>query len=572
MFRFLSRRFTDHKSFRSLNREMRFLEVKNLFESLTFTDKAQEKLCKEQYLYALKFLKYSKKPIERQESLEKLLQEEISVYVNTEKELNILTFIGWGFSIGIIIYLIKIIGKFAKKLSTNHPVLSIVNSKSHIHFVHSTNVKFSDVKGIDDCREELEDLVNFLKNPSKYTDVGAKIPKGVLLTGHPGTGKTLLAKAIAGEAAVRFYYCSGSDFDEMFVGLGAKRIRDLFQEAKNAGPCIVFIDEIDSIANKRGNFDEESSRQTLNQLLVEMDGFTQSDSVIVIAATNFPESLDAAIKRPGRFDKIIDLPVPDLKARADLLEFYLNKVKRNDNIDIKLIAKKTIGFTGADIENMINIAALNAVKYDREACESEDFEHALDRLRLGIAIKSFTMSEQELLNTAYHEIGHALVAYFTKGAGEIHKITILPRGPSLGHTSIIDSKDKQENCRRDILANIDTCMGGRAAEEVFFGKDELTSGCTSDLKNATLIAYRGLNSGIFHDLIGFTSEENLQTMGEVKRNMFDSVVNTLLEESYNRAKHLLIEKKQIVEKLAHELKEHETLDSDHFIRIIKQYS
>lgn len=459
---------------------------------------------------------------------------------------------------------------YLESLRNRSSVFASLSSKHFLNYVNSTYVKFSDVLGIDECRAELEELVEFLKDPKKFTDVGARIPKGVLLTGSPGTGKTLLAKAVAGEAGVKFFYCSGSDFDEMFVGLGSQRMRELFTVAKNSGPCILFIDEIDSLAAKRNLSHGGSSRQTLNQLLVEMDGFDTNDSVIVIAATNFPESLDKAILRSGRFDKIIDLPVPDYKGRLALFELYAKKVKCVEGIKFDMLAKKTIGMTGAEISNLVNIAALQAVYLGKNICSLEDFDYALDRIRIGIENRSYMMTEEDIKGIAYHEAGHALMAYYTKGAGELYKITILPRGPSLGHTSVIDKKEKFEISSEDILAKIDTMMGGRAAEELIRGNDDVTLGCSSDFKNATQLAYTGMSFGLFRDKLSAFIPNNFDELSEDMRNKIDLAILNLLKDRYQKAVSLLSTKKSVLTELATELIKNETMSSEQILKCIKK--
>jgi len=313
-----------------------------------------------------------------------------------------------------------------------------------------TNIKtrFSDVLGIDEFKEELIELVDYLKNPKKYTDAGAKIPKGILLVGPPGTGKTLLARALAGEAGCTFFYKAGSEFDELFVGMGARRVRELFKKARQKAPAIIFIDEIDSVAGTRRAMDASHSRDTINQILAEMDGFKQTDNVVVIGATNFPEAIDPAVKRPGRFDKIIHVPLPDVKGREEIFRYYLNKIKVDSKVDPKFLARQTSGMSGADIQNMVNLAILNAIKNNRTKAEPNDFEFANDRIRMGIGRKNMLVSDKEKLMTAYHEGGHALVSLLTEGAVPLHKVTILPRGPALGFTSMVPEKDELSQSKK----------------------------------------------------------------------------------------------------------------------------
>lgn len=434
-------------------------------------------------------------------------------------------------------------------------------------FVKVSNVRFSDVRGIDEYKQEIEDIVDYLKNPKVYLDSGVKITKGVLLTGKPGTGKTLLAKAIAGEAGVTFYQTSGSSFEEKYVGLGPKRIRTLFEEAKKNAPCIIFIDEIDSVAQSRNYRSANYSKDSLNQLLVEMDGFATTEQIIVIGATNFPESIDKALLRSGRFDKIVDLPVPDRRGRLDILNYYLSKIQTDTSIDLETLVGKTQGMTGAELENLVNLAALNAVRSGQEKCSWSNFDSAIDRITIGLTSKTMNLSEDDINCTVYHELGHAIVAFFTKGAGELNKITILPRGPSLGHTAILSNKENKAQTREEILAHIDVCMGGRAAEELFFGLDCISSGCSSDLKSATQYAYYGVTSGVFSDITGLQSFQDVENMGNDQRNKVDQWVLNILSESYNRAKVVIQQKINLVHQLAKELKEKETLTREQFTAI-----
>ena len=567
MFRSLLRNIASHKSLRALNREMRFEEVKNLYENLYIKDPEEKILCQEQYYYAIKFLSI----LEEEKTSENAYIQKSPIILDMDSQDQITQDARESLlSLGIFISFYYLYDKMStkRKGKSENPFDSIIGSKEHIHYVENSNVTFNDVKGIDDCREEIEDVVDFLKHPGKYIDSGARMTKGVLLTGNPGTGKTLLAKAIAGEAGVRFYYCSGSEFDEMFLGLGAKRIRSLFKKAKKNAPCIIFIDEIDCVAKNRSSSLDSSDSQILNQLLIELDGFEPSDGVIVIGATNFPESIDPAIKRSGRFDKEIYVPVPDLKGRTEILELYLAKIKKDSSINAHDIAQKTIGMTGAELANIVNLAAINAVKYERTICNVDDFEQAIDRIKIGLTVKTYSMTDDERNCTVYHELGHAIVGYYTQGAGNIHKVTILPRGQSLGHTSILDKKEHNDRTKEELLAIIDVCMGGRAAEEIFFGPDQISFGCSSDLNNATQLVYHALKTGIFTEIAGFTSYHDYSTLGDDKRNQIDKIASKILDSSYNRAKDLIRAKINVIEKLAGELKVRETLNKEEFIKIV----
>mmetsp|Transcript_19098 Transcript_19098/g.32572 ORF Transcript_19098/g.32572 Transcript_19098/m.32572 type:complete len:358 (+) Transcript_19098:685-1758(+) len=344
--------------------------------------------------------------------------------------------------------------------------------------------KLDDVKGIDEIKDEVKDLIKMIKNSSLYTEKGAKLYKGVLLSGKPGTGKTLLARAIAGEAGVNFIYCSGSNFDEMYVGMGAKRVRELFAEARKNQPCIIFIDEIDSLMSKSRRFGMEhsSSRGTLNQLLAEMDGFEKNENIMVIGATNHEQSLDPAAVRPGRFDKKIHVPLPDVNGRKEILELYLNKIARDDKIDAKKIANMTPGFSGAEIQNLVNTAITQAVHEGRAMADLPAFEYARDRLMMGIERKKLSMTEKDRLNTAIHESGHAVACYFTEGAKKLYKATIVARGGSLGATYMEpDDSDMLSTTKIKCLAQIDTALGGHVAEKLFIGDKKVTTGCSSDL-------------------------------------------------------------------------------------------
>lgn len=370
------------------------------------------------------------------------------------------------------------------------------NYKFEIKKAEEVEQRLDDVKGIDEIKAEINDLIKMIKNSSDYTSKGAKLFKGVLLSGEPGTGKTLLARAIAGESGVNFIYCTGSNFDEMFVGLGAKRVRELFQVAKQSTPCIIFIDEIDSLMSKSRRFGSEhsSSRGTINQLLAEMDGFEKTDQIVVIGATNHEDDLDPAAVRPGRFDKKINVPRPDLNGRKDILDLYLDKIHKEDDIEAKKIAKMTPGFTGAEISNLVNTAITQAVHLNKEKADISDFEYARDRLMMGIERKQLAMPEIERLNTAIHEAGHATVCYFTEGAPNLYKATVVARGASLGATFMEpDDSAQVSKTKQACMADIDIAMGGHVAEKLFIGRNSVTTGCLSDLNNATNIAFAAVS-------------------------------------------------------------------------------
>lgn len=340
--------------------------------------------------------------------------------------------------------------------------------------------RFKDVHGCEEAKEELQDLVEFLKNPDKFSSLGGKLPKGVLLVGPPGTGKTLLARAVAGEAGVPFFYMSGSEFEEVFVGVGARRVRDLFTAAKTASPAIVFIDELDAIGGKRNAKDPSYAKQTLNQLLTELDGFEQDSGVIVIAATNFPRSLDKALTRPGRFDRHVQVDLPDIRGRIAILKHHATKIKADDNIDYEAIARSTPGLSGAELESIVNQAAIHASKTRKTIVSTKDFDWAKDKVIMGAERRSMVISPKEKEMTAYHEAGHALITLYTQDSpNKLYKVTILPRGPSLGHTAYLPEMDKYSYTVKDYKAQIDSLLGGKIAEQLAFGDDMVTSGVSN---------------------------------------------------------------------------------------------
>uniref|UniRef100_A0A674MUK8 ATP-dependent zinc metalloprotease YME1L1 n=1 Tax=Takifugu rubripes TaxID=31033 RepID=A0A674MUK8_TAKRU len=428
--------------------------------------------------------------------------------------------------------------------------------------VQMKNVTFDHVKGVEEAKNELQDVVEFLKNPEKFTVLGGKLPKGILLVGPPGTGKTLLARAVAGEAEVPFYYASGSEFDEMFVGIGASRIRNLFREAKANAPCVIFIDELDSVGGKRIESPMHPySRQTINQLLAEMDGFKPNEGVIVIGATNFAEALDNALIRPGRFDMQVTVPHPDVKGRTEILNWYLSKIKVDPAVDAEIIARGTVGFSGAELENLVNQAALKAAVDEKEMVTMKDLEFAKDKILMGPERRSVEIDKKNKTITAYHESGHAIVAYFTKDAMPINKATIMPRGPTLGHVSLLPENDRWSETRAQLLAQMDVSMGGRVAEELIFGDEYITTGASSDFDGATKIAKMMVTRFGMSDKLGVMTYSDVSKQSPETQAAIEQEVRVLLKDSYDRAKSILKKYSEEHKKLADALLRYETLDA-----------
>ncbi len=446
-------------------------------------------------------------------------------------------------------------------------------------------VTFSDVAGIDEAKEDLEEIVEFLKDPRKFQYLGGKIPKGALLIGPPGTGKTLLARAIAGEAGVPFFTISGSDFVEMFVGVGASRVRDMFEQAKKSAPCIIFIDEIDAVGRHRGaglGGGNDEREQTLNQLLVEMDGFEENEGIILIAATNRPDVLDPALLRPGRFDRQVVVPNPDLIGREKILKVHVKKVKLSEEIDLKVIARGTPGFSGADLANLVNEAALLAARRGKRVITQGEFEDAKDKVMMGSERRTLVMSDDEKKLTAYHEAGHALIAVKQEASDPIHKATIIPRGRALGMVMRLPERDQLSLTREKLKADLAVAMGGRAAEELIFGEDKVTSGAQSDIKMATNMARAMVTQFGMSDILGPLSYGNnedevflgysvakTQNLSEETQKVVDSEIHRLVEEGHKVATDLVLKFKKELIIIAEGLLDYETLSGHEIDNLLK---
>lgn len=459
--------------------------------------------------------------------------------------------------------------------------LGMGKSKAKMMQDKKVNVTFADVAGIDEAKQELEEIVDFLKTPKKFQRLGGKIPRGVLLVGAPGNGKTLLAKAIAGEAGVPFFSISGSDFVEVFVGVGASRVRDMFEHAKKSAPCIVFIDEIDAVGRQRdsvmrGGNDERE--QTLNQLLVEMDGFDESQGVIVLAATNRADVLDPALLRPGRFDRRITVQYPDMNGRTKILQVHTKNVPLSPDVDLRTIARGTPGFSGAELANLVNEAALLAARTNKLSVTMNDLEIAKDKVMMGAERKSMGMTEDEKKLTAYHEAGHALAAFLEPASDPIHKVTIIPRGGALGMVMRLPERDKISVTKAQLIADIKVAMGGRVAEEIIFGEDRITTGASSDISSATSIARKMITKWGMSNSLGFRTFFDGQSYGyiidandkvsEQTSESIDTEIKLLIDSCYKEIKHDLVQNKDKLETLAKALLVHETLSGDEVKKII----
>lgn len=463
--------------------------------------------------------------------------------------------------------------------------MSFGKSRARLMNENTRKVTFSDVAGIEEVKEEVAEIIEFLKDPKKFTRLGGRIPKGVLLVGPPGTGKTLLARAIAGEAGVPFFSISGSDFVEMFVGVGAARVRDLFMQGKKHAPCIIFIDEIDAVGRHRGaglGGGHDEREQTLNQLLVEMDGFESNEGVILIAATNRPDVLDPALLRPGRFDRQIVVPIPDLKGRENILKVHTRKIPLSDLVNLSVLARGTPGFSGADLENLVNEAAIFAARSNKDRVTMDDFEKAKDKILMGSERKSMIISEEERKNTAYHEAGHTLVAKLIPGTDPIHKVTIIPRGRALGVTQQLPLDEKHTYTKEYLLNTLAVLMGGRAAEEHVL--QHLTTGAGNDIERSTELARKMVCNWGMSEYLGPLAfgkrEEHIFLGREISQNrdfsedtarLIDTEIKNFVETSYQRARTILRQHEDALHALANALLEKETLDSNEVDAIVSQY-
>lgn len=457
--------------------------------------------------------------------------------------------------------------------------LSFGKSKAKLLSENQIKTTFDDVAGCDEAKEDVVELVDFLKDPTKYSKLGGRIPRGVLMVGPPGTGKTLLARAIAGEAKVPFFSISGSDFVEMFVGVGASRVRDMFAQAKKNAPCIIFIDEIDAVGRKRGvgmGGGHDEREQTLNQLLVEMDGFEGFEAVIIIAATNRPDVLDPALLRPGRFDRQVVVGLPDVRGREQILNVHVKKVPLGKDVDTATIARGTPGFSGAELANLVNEAALNAARHNKHVVSMNEFEEAKDKLLMGAERRSMAMNEHEKINTAYHEAGHAIVGKLVPEHDPVYKVSIIPRGRALGVTMYLPEQDKVSQSRIGLLSNISTLFAGRIAEELMFGTDAVTTGASNDIERATQIArsmvtrwgfskrlapmqYEKDNEGSAY--LGGSSTTMISMSDETAK-IIDEEVTEIINSCYKKAQDLLEANKDILENMKDALLKYETIDAD----------
>ncbi len=483
--------------------------------------------------------------------------------------------------IGIWIYMMRQISSGG---GSYRGAFSFGKSRAKVYIDEKPKFKLDDVAGMEEVKEEVKEIIEYLKDPVKFQKLGGRPPKGVLFYGEPGVGKTLLAKAIAGEAHVPFISISGSDFVEMFVGVGAARVRDLFETAKKNAPCIVFIDEIDAVGRSRGAINlgggHDEREQTLNQLLVEMDGFDTSEGIIIIAATNRPDILDPALLRPGRFDRQIYIPRPDLNGRYQILKVHARDKKLAPNVDLEIVARATPGFTGADLENILNEAALLAARKNKSFIEMQDIEEAIDRVTMGLERKGMVISAKEKEKIAYHEAGHAIMSLMVPGSDALHKVSIIPRGMALGVTQQLPIDDKHMYDKQDLLGRIMVLMGGRAAEEIFYGKDGITTGAENDLQRATDLAYRMVSMWGMSDRVGPVAIRRIAnpflggmtTSIDVSEDLLkdiDEEVKNILTNAYEETKAIISTYADAIRSVVKKLLEKETISCEEFVEVLK---
>ena len=513
--------------------------------------------------------------------VDKLRQTDVEIVAEPEKQNVLLQFL---FVYAPLLLIIGLWIFFMRQMqSGGSKALSFGKSKAKLMSTSGKKVTFEDVAGVEEAKEELSEIIDFLKEPQKFQRLGGKIPKGVLLMGPPGTGKTLLARAIAGEANVPFFSISGSDFVEMFVGVGASRVRDLFEQGKRNAPCIVFIDEIDAVGRQRGaglGGGHDEREQTLNQLLVEMDGFETSEGVILIAATNRPDVLDPALLRPGRFDRRVVVDRPDINGRTGILEVHTREIPLGEDVELAVIARGTPGFAGADLANLVNEAALLAARNDRASVAMSDFEFAKDKVLMGVERKTMVMTDEEREVTAYHEAGHALVAAFLAGSDPLHKVTIIPRGRALGLTMQLPIEDRYSHKKSYVETQISILMGGRVAEELT--QDDITTGAGNDIERATELARKMVCEWGMSDLgplaLGGSSEpvflgREFSERAEISEGTamrIDKEIERIVEEGYQQARGILSEHREILNRLADDLLEHESIDGSHVYELIHE--
>jgi cell division protease FtsH len=495
-------------------------------------------------------------------------------------------YVNFFFSWGPIIFLVLVWVFFMRQMqSGGNKALSFGKTRARLITEKQVKVTFSDVAGIEEAKEEVQEIIEFLKDPQKFSKLGGRIPKGVLVVGAPGTGKTLLARAIAGEAGVPFYSISGSDFVEMFVGVGASRVRDLFDQAKKNAPCIVFIDEIDAVGRHRGaglGGGHDEREQTLNQLLVEMDGFEGKEGIIILAATNRPDVLDPALLRPGRFDRQVVVPIPDVRGRQEILKVHTKSIPLDEGVNLEMIARGTPGFSGADLANLVNEAALLAARRSKSSVEMHDFEEAKDKVMMGVARRSMIISDEEKKNTAYHEAGHTLVAKLTPGTDPIHKVTIIPRGRALGVTQQLPIDDRYTYTQQYLDNTLAVLLGGRAAEELAL--HHMTTGAGNDLERATEVARKMVTEWGMSEKLGpltfgkkdeqiFLGREIAQhkDYSEKTAEDIDAEVKRIVSAAYQKAKTLLSDNLNLLHEFASNLLQRETMDAVEIEDLIKAY-